>query len=82
MTVWVVYNEWNRGYDLEGSVDDVQVFATKDAAEDERRARIATFSDPEGEFYHPVYGEEEPEGVEGWEDWHVDIHIDTCEVQE
>lgn len=81
MTVWVVYTEWNRGFDLEGGVTFEGVYLTEAAAKEAREGLIEEYRDS---CHCPVYGEpvsDDEDAEEADADWGADVHIEECEVQ-
>lgn len=78
MTVYVVYSEFNRGYDTEGSAVIEGVCLTEARAQELQRARQQMYWE---ECRTPVYGVEEYQ-EEDDDDWGVDVHIEAYEVTE
>lgn len=71
MTVWVVYSEWNRPWDVDGAANLEGVAASETGA---RRIRWAAMRQYIG-FGHKVYGRRHDE------EWSVDVHVERVEVQ-
>jgi len=74
MTVWIVYSEFNRGYDTEGSAAIEGVCTTAAGAEAlAERTREAYRTDDKIPVYGDDVGDDECE-------WGVDVHVEEHEV--
>ena len=71
--VWVVFSEFNRGYDLEGSATLEGVYATKAAAKAGKTAAETAYT----EMGCPVYDGDADEDA----DWGVHVHLEEREVE-
>ncbi len=98
-TVWIVYEEYNRGEDLEGACSLTGVYSTEAKAQAARQAAIEQYHGPQ--FNKRIFGvpspsallrapddEDDIEHEDGDEDedtaneenWEIDIHVESREV--
>ena len=78
MKIWVVYSEFNRGYDCDGSAVVDSVHTTAEGAEAGAKIARATWRD----MNIPIYADPDTdEGDEDDDDWGVDVHVEAFEVQ-
>lgn len=75
-TVFVVYTEWNRGYDLEGGATVEGVARTRVGADVIKAAAIAGYREVNPRLIPYGDGEGETE-----DDWAYDVHVEEQEMQ-
>lgn len=73
MKVYVLYAEYNRGADSEGSASLLGVFADELTC---RRAKWDAMREHITEYHHNVYGRRTED------DWDVDLHVEERQVHE
>lgn len=77
MKVWVVWSEFNRGYDSDGGAVLEGVYSTEAIAEAQRKQVLREYRD---EYHIPPYVD--PDTEEENEDWGVDVHVEMRMVDD